>query len=92
MSLATPDAKQAAIGWGLRGDALITTANLIPGIQAYGGMGLQMYNVPTATSSDFFARQGFVVGVRALFLQVESRIETVPGPGAGIFGGMFFEY
>lgn len=88
----TPTAANMALGYGIRGDALITTGKLIPGIQAYGGVGVQMYNQRSATDVQFATRQGLVVGIRALFLQLESRIESVPGPGAGIFGGMFFEY
>ncbi len=88
----TPTASYMALGWGIRGDALITTGKLIPGIQAYGGMGMQLYNQRTATDVQFATRQSYVVGIRALFLQLESRVEQVPGPGAGIFGGMFFEY
>ncbi|MDB5098585.1 MAG: hypothetical protein JWM80_3006 [Cyanobacteria bacterium RYN_339] len=92
MGFLPKDATAASLnpGWGVRGDVLMSTAGLIPGMQAFAGVGGQLYNQQANANLSFVSRESVFVGVRALFLQAESRYEFYPSTGGGLFGGIFF--
>lgn len=76
-------------GYGIRGDVLLSTGGLLPGIEPYVGVGGAVYSVATGASVQMLVRPAYVMGVRALFFQAESRYETYPTPSGGLFGGIF---